>query len=43
VAIAHPLAPAAFPDEPPDIVEWEDPYDADHEAAIAIHGMAGFD
>jgi hypothetical protein len=42
VATAHPPAPAAF-DEPPDVFEWEDPYDADQEASIAIHGMAGFD
>jgi hypothetical protein len=33
---------AAYAD-PPVAVDWEDPYDADHEASIAIHGMAGLD
>jgi hypothetical protein len=43
VATAHPPAPAAPEDEHPDVFDWEDPYDADQEASIAIHGMAGFD
>jgi hypothetical protein len=35
VAPAHPVVSLAQ--------EEEDPYDADREASIAIHGMAGFD
>jgi hypothetical protein len=43
VAPAHPPAPAAPEDEPPDVFDWEDPYDADQEASIAIHGIVSFD
>jgi hypothetical protein len=43
VAPAHPPAPAAFEDTHPDVLDWEDPYDADHEASIALHGIASFD
>jgi hypothetical protein len=43
VAPAHPPAPAAFEDAHPDVLDWEDPYDADQEASIAIHGIASFD
>jgi Reverse transcriptase (RNA-dependent DNA polymerase) len=39
----HPPAPVAAYADPPVAVDWEDPYDADHEASIAIHGMAGLD
>jgi hypothetical protein len=43
VAPAHPPAPAAFEDDLPDVLDWEDPYDADQEASIALHGIASFD
>jgi hypothetical protein len=43
VAPAHPPAPAAFEGTHPDALDWEDPYDADQEASIALHGIASFD
>jgi hypothetical protein len=33
----------AFEDTHPDALDWEDPYDADQEASIALHGIACFD
>jgi hypothetical protein len=38
--VHDPAALAAW-EEPPDPVHWDDPYEADHEIAVALHGLAG--